>query len=461
VYNGGGRVAGTYTRSDPYTISWSHPVTGARAAPAAAAPLTLAEGLALAYQNIDHVMLGVSYDSLGLGTGSFLSGVMTCVNADGSVSVCARGYHFAYVYEYTADLRLIKTMRFADELGTLGAFTKDREGNYYFFYAMEVEGEDEAAHNTENMALVKYNSSGNKTNTYRLKAKPDNGFGIKRPFDAGACRLEVSGNMIAAYFGRAMFLMDDGINHQASYGFVLDRNTFARGGLIPFVSNSLNQFILPVDNGFVFADHGNADPTRAFTFAKFLNNAAARRVNAFGFKGGGVDSVSDVTYQYTFAQMGGVAQTSNSSGRDDGFIFTGTYENTTTAAAAVHNGSRNLFIVTINDAMTAVSAPVYITNYTNKETQNAANPKIAALGQGADRFLLLWEQWSAGANGYKSTHAAVIDRTGKILTPAKELPGTRLSRNDALRYNPSNGRVYWAIQDPADETRLAVYWYLP
>ncbi|MDR3171626.1 MAG: hypothetical protein LBU17_08380, partial [Treponema sp.] len=62
--------------------------------------------------------------------------LMTFVNADGSVTVCAddESAHDTYIYEYSKDMALIKTMKFHNELETLGAFTKDREGNYYFFY---------------------------------------------------------------------------------------------------------------------------------------------------------------------------------------------------------------------------------------------------------------------------------------------------------------------------------------
>ena len=87
---------------------------------------------------------------------------------------------------------------------------------------------------------------------------------IREPFAAGTCRVELSGSMLAVYFARQMF---DG--HQASYGFILDKDTFERvdtgaatnaqrtgsRSQMPYVSHSFNQFILPIEGGFLFADH--------------------------------------------------------------------------------------------------------------------------------------------------------------------------------------------------------------
>jgi hypothetical protein len=145
--------------------------------------------------------------------------------------------------------------------------------------------------------------------------------------------MEVSGNMLCVYFARLMFMTpDDGLNHQASYGFIVDKNTFQRvdigqtpnrgtggslrGMRMPYVSHSWNQFILPIEGGFVLADHGDMYP-RGFTFSKFLNgNQTIEGKTAFAFKQGS-------RYQQTFAQLGGLVKTS------DGYLFAGTYERNT------------------------------------------------------------------------------------------------------------------------------------
>jgi len=228
------------------------------------------------------------------------------VNNDGSVTLCATNTSTSnadydstvimsanepttYIYEYDMNLKEQKTLTFQNEFNNLGAFTKDNDGNYYFFF-----GENTTDKNKENMAMVKYDNEGNKIKTYKLKSNAPNSFeGIKKPFDAGTCRLELSGSMLAVYFARTMFN-----GHQASYGFILDKDTFERidrgaatnadniagyiNMIMPYTSHSFNQFILPIENGFIFADHGDAYP-RSFTFAKFQKEKMTRRVHAFVF----------------------------------------------------------------------------------------------------------------------------------------------------------------------------------
>ncbi|MCL1813160.1 MAG: hypothetical protein FWG29_06510 [Treponema sp.] len=388
---------------------------------------------------------------------SQLPSVLTCVNGDGSVAVCSSDGKTTYIYEYDSNLKEQNTLNLENEYALLGAFTRDDDGNYYLFYAARA-----ANQNTENMAMVKYSPKGEKLKTYTLKARAPNSFsGISVPFDAGTCRLELSGgepspsgsggpSMLAVYFARKMF---DG--HQASYGFVLDKDTFERvdtgaatnanrtGGntQMPYVSHSFNQFILPAENGFVFADHGDAYP-RAFTFAKFQKGRNTMRVHAFGFAG-------STGQNATYAEMGGLAKT------QAGYIFAGTYGvNVSTP--------RNLFVLTVDEDMNKCSAPVYLTKYT-KNDGHAGHPKIVALDNG--RYLVLWELFkfsTQSANSitysrteYLSTWMLVIDETGKAASEAQELKGIRLNMNDTLRYNRHNGKAYWAINNGS--TSITVY----
>jgi len=366
--------------------------------------------------------------------------IMTFVNNDGSVSICSvnTGTRETYIYEYAKDLKYTKTMRFQNEYNKFGAFTKDDKGNYYIFSARDV-GENEK--NVNSMALVKYDRSGKMLNTYTLNAYASNSFnGIKKPFDVGSCRMEISGNMLCVYLAREKFASArDGLNHQASYGFILDKESFRRidvgqvsndgivlGGLrMPYVSHSFNQFILPIDGGFVFVDQGDGYP-RGFAFEK-MQNGQIKKITSFAFKQGS-------TYQNTFAQLGGLAKTPR------GYIFAGTYERNT-IVSDLHNDSRNLFILTFDNNLTACSQPVWITNYNNKDTDNAASPKITELDAG--HYLLMWERMSK--NRHEATYAVVIDENGKLLTPIEQLGSIRLNINDPLRFNRTTKSVYWAV----------------
>jgi len=303
------------------------------------------------------------------------------------------------------------------------------------------------------MALVKYDTIGNKQMIYTLTAYTDNSFnGIQKPFNAGTCRMEVSANILCVYFARQMFKSNDGLNHQASFGFVVDKDSFIRldAGQVtnnkatpvnkvplrmqmPYVSHSFNQFILPTENGFIFADHGDAFP-RCFTFAEFRNGENTKRLHAFQFPGRTGENA-------TYAEMGGLAKTSK------GYIFAGTYRKDI-------NTVRNVFTLTFDVKLTKCSNPVYITSYT-KEDGHAGHPKIVEIANG--HYLILWEKFrfsTQSANlivqdptGYQSTYMTTIDENGKTLSEIRELKGVRLNMNDVLRYNPQNGKVYWAINN--------------
>jgi len=370
-----------------------------------------------------------------------LPSVMTFVSEDGSVTVCSSDENakITYIYEYTMNLELQKTVNIPNELDQLGAFTKDADGNYYFFYGAET-----ANQNSENMAMVKYDKNGTKTKTFKLKAKSNGRVdmdGIKIPFKAGTCRLELSGSMLAVYFAREMFS-----GHQASFGFVLDKDTFTRIDIgavtnpsngksleMPYVSHSFNQFILPVEGGFVFADHGDAYP-RCFSFSHFQKTGNLIRLQAFSFPG-------QVGQNATYAEMGGLAKASK------GYIFTGAYGKDI-------NTARNVFILTFDANLARCGNPVYLTSYA-KEDGHAGHPKIVGLDNG--RYLILWEKFrfsTQSANlivqdptDYQTTYMTTIDENGKTLSEIQELKGIRLNMNDVFRYNPKNGKVYWAINN--------------
>jgi len=370
--------------------------------------------------------------------------VLTFVNNDGSVTVCASddSAKVTWIYEFSMDLREQKRFSIPNEYDMLGAFTKDNEGNYYIFYARTT-----SVRTAENMCTVKYSKNGEKLLTYKLIANARNSFdGVTKPFRAGTCRMELSGSMLAVYFARQMFN-----GHQASYGFILDKDTFERvdlgaatndgrmGGVsqIPYTSHSFNQFIVSIENGFLFTDHGDAYP-RSFTFAKFIQGQNTKRVHAFKFPG-------QTGANATYAEMGGTAKTK------EGFIFSGAYGTNA-------NNARNVFVLTVDENMNACSNPVYITKYTRNDG-HAGHPKIVSINDG--RYLILWEFFSfstQAANlivsertGFLSVHAAVIDENGTLLSDIYKLDAPiRLNINDVLRCNPKNGFVYWAVNDTSN-----------
>lgn len=368
-----------------------------------------------------------------------VSALQTEVNPDGTISVLnwtiVKGR--ATIYEYDQNAKYIRTLKLEAELSEVGGFTKDLEGNYYVAYGEDV---PEGAFNEISIAIVKYDKNGKVLNKYLMPAQTSDekwskGYsGVMQPFDE-ACRLEISGDMIAIYFGKSCFIAPDGKNHQSSYGFILNKDTFARlsgsnsGDMImTSAGHSFNQIILPIDNGFVFVDQGDYNP-RSFVVEKVVKGSDNTRLLAFDFK-------QSYIYQLTYSDLGGLAKTS------DGYILAGTYENTTKEGSAEVNGSRNLFIVTMDENLSTVTKPVYLTNYTDTDTETAVHPKIVQIGD--NKYLLLWEMYNTNTER-QTAYMAIIDKNGKQLESIKELPHAVLNAMDMLQYNPKTGYVHWAV----------------
>ncbi|MHA7966972.1 S-layer homology domain-containing protein [Paenibacillus sp. CAU 1782] len=374
--------------------------------------------------------------------------IQTIVNGDGTVSVLswAESKKDLEISEFDENGYFIKRVTITKELPLVGAFTRDDDGNTYIFYAKEV---DEGAFSEKNMALVKYSRTAEKIKTVYVEAQTNDekwarGYsGIKIPFASSTCKIEISGNRIAVYFGRTMFKSGDGLNHQASYGFIFDTNTFQRltGAAedlmtMPSAGHSFNQFILPIENGFLFVDHGDVGP-RGFAF-NTVTPSGNSSIVSFPFKEG-------PTYQYTFAEMGGVAET------EDGYLFVGSYEKSADVSRE-RTDSRNLFILTMNKSLSMISDPVWLTNYTNKEKDNAIFPKIVRTG--SDRYVLLWQSYSDSSMNENRTFYSVINGSGTVITPATAIPYVPLNGFDTLRYNEKSGLIQWAVEEGEDAITL-------
>ena len=359
----------------------------------------------------------------------YVPDLQTVINQNGNISVLNTnlGYRYTdnkfYIYEYSPQGKYIKELSFTPELPEIGAFTKDKEGNYYIIYGKQGNN----ARNEKNVVLVKYSSEGKKIKDFWLEAET---LDVHSPFDS-MCRIEISGNKIAAYFGRTMFDHGDGNYHQGSTGFILDINTFewisyyesSKGygvrNHMPSTSHSTNQFILPIEKDlFVFVDECDSYPNRSFIF-----NVADKALYSFRFDG--AKGAWDIP-----AEMGGLAAVS------DGYIFAGTYEK-----KRPNNDVRNLFILTINKEFSKISEPIWLTNFASNSGTNVIAPKIVQIDDNKCLIMYMIEK-------DKSTYCMIVDGKGNIISSQKKLAaGVLLNPHDVLRYNPVNGLVYWAVND--------------
>jgi hypothetical protein len=397
---------------------------------------------------------------------SQIPSLQTVINADGSVSVMDTGNLQAQylgdaavnkpqdkviIYEFAADGKLNHTQSLTKVLPLTGGFTKDKDGNYYVFYAKEVA---EGAFAEKNMVLVKYSPQGEKLLEYWEEANPGGHFhGVKVPFAAGTCRLEISGDMLSAYFPRDMFVADDGLNHQGSHGFVVNINTLQpvsdplavmkkNGTLsVPVIGHSFNQFILPIDNGFIYVDQGDGWP-RAFNFTKVTKGVLPNPTGeSFSFEGAIGDNNTD-------AELGGLVQTSS------GYLFFGTYNKIKPTPA-----SRDIFLLKLDKDLQGGANPIWKTSYTTPNATptpsfKVVSPKIVQIA--ADRYVIMWASYfstdpMAKPDKYTS-YLQIIDGKGNTIEQTRKVVDENrraipLNAFDVLRYNPKTGMIYWAVND--------------
>ena len=372
--------------------------------------------------------------------------LQTVINTNGNVSVLNKNKDSSgefYIYEYSSKGDFIKKLGFTPELPLLGAFTKDNDGNYYILYGKSVEDKQRYE---KNLILVKYSPNGSKTKSFSCRTleyrndEEDFFSSIKDGFAPEYCRLEISGDKIAAYFSRTMLGNEGDVNDQASSGAIWDINTLElisdvdrwqknwngtniKVRRVPYISHCFDGFILPREYGnFVFASLGDGYP-RSFDF--LTANQAMQSSKFYGFNG----------ENDTYAEMGGLAAT------EDGYIIVGTYEKARPAKDA-----SNMFVLTMDKALRTISDPKWLTSFSSSSESNVVAPKIVQIEK--DKYLIMW---MVG----KDTYSMVVDGKGKTVSPQIKLAdGIELNRYDTLRYNPVNGLVYWAVSGGNKTIRL-------
>lgn len=370
--------------------------------------------------------------------------IVTHINSDGRLTICVEPdnndseYPYVYIYELNADFTVAKTHKIAKAMPRFGSFTKDDTG-YYIFTVKTIENESDSA--VKNMSLNKYDFDGKMIKSVQFNGAvngdlPNVFLGIKNPIDFGNCRMAIAGSKVAVYFSRLMYMApDDGLNHQASYGFVCDKSTLSlQKTTMPYSSHSFDEFLLVDGNNFVVVDRGDAYP-RGFQIQKI---GSSTKIVPFKFKG-------EIGDNETYSALGGLVKTAS------GYLLAGTYENTT---SSLNSSARNLFVQTISSGLNSSGSPIYLTNFNDDTVNSVGYPKIEKIGTGKN--LLMWEQFSDYS--YNGTYCMIVSDTGSVLKAATRLPDVRLNGDDIIRYNSVTGKINWTSN--IDNT-LMVYEFDP
>ncbi|MCL2320930.1 MAG: CAP domain-containing protein [Oscillospiraceae bacterium] len=359
-----------------------------------------------------------------------VSPIQMITNDDGTYTICVvpkDDDENIYIYEYDEDNTFVKNIIIKKALPKFGAYTKDSEGNYYVFFGLNIEAKSDRI--TKNMALVKYNGDGEKTAECFFNAPSDGGLGVKNPLLYG-CKMKISKDNLLIYFGCNTYEGKDKRTHDASYAALFDLKTFTnitKNTCINtlYTPNSYDRSVLPLEYGFVVVDKVSSYP-RSFKISEYSGHSL-KSTDTFAFKG-------NIDDKNTYSELGGIVKTT------DGFMIAGTYENN--SEDDFKSSPRNVFVQKISDDLSLKQTPVYITDYTDRTIENAANLKIVQVE--IDKNILLWEL--RGEDGsYKGTYMAIINDHGELQGSMQKLNDCRLNMYDDLSYNFNKNKISWAI----------------
>lgn len=165
--------------------------------------------------------------------------------------------------------QVIDTVTIKTELPMVGGFYYDPKGIFYVVSGQINEEEDP---NKIVIVIEKFDQTWVLKGSTKIKGNYEHLFeGIIDPFSYGSCRMEIYGEYLIVHTARRMFVHEDGLNHQSNLCFVI--NTEAMTPIdspkTPYVSHSLNQFVVADEDGnMYYLNHGDAYP-RAIELSKY------------------------------------------------------------------------------------------------------------------------------------------------------------------------------------------------
>lgn len=402
-----------------------------------------------------------SFYDYGFGFCDDVNPIMSYLNKDGTYSICVNIMDKDIsIYELNTDNTVNMSFSVKREASSLGAFTKDGEGNYYLLFGRD---DDITAY-----TLVKYDSSGIQSGKIEISIKESD---TATPFNGGTCSIAESNGILAVHDGRLIDSahvtitdtstgkgFESSFRHQGSCLFMIDTASMELITMNKNVaSHSFNQDVIIDDDNFIFVDRGDASP-RGFLISKYNKNGKLLgQISPFSFKGDlDWDEYGQGTSDgNTYSQYGGIIALK------DRYVICGTYENT---SSSLDFSPRNVFIQFIDKDMENFSEPIYITNYklqNDGENINvdAANPKI--INAEKDNFIVLYDEYVKGktidrnTSGWSSsdkmlkipqkTQLVLFNTDGKIIQ-SKEINNiaeTGLPYVNDVVYNKQSDTLDW------------------
>ena len=285
---------------------------------------------------------------------------------------------------YDKDYNITDTKMIQQELPIFGGFYAT-DSNYYVVTGQK---NTEENNNVEVYRITKYDKQWNRINTASLK-----GANTTTPFDAGSCRMDMSGKYLLIRTCHEMYKYTDGKIHQANVTIQIDTDTMnvtdshtkisnINEG---YVSHSFNQFIKVEDGHIISVDHGDANP-RSIILLKYQTDMSEGKFTPNYYQTPCIQ-VPVLEFKYlkdkdhknpTGASVGGFEIS------DDHYLVAG--NNVKLDENFDSYNTRNIFVAAVDKSTSEVKTN-YLTNYDEGE-ETTTTPQLVKISE--TRFMVLW-----------------------------------------------------------------------
>lgn len=343
-------------------------------------------------------------------------------NDDGYMRVQASNIYNDLVVEYyDVHFQYQKSLHVPLGLPLFGGFYSD--GSHY--YVVTGQANENQSDDLEVYRITKYDTSWKELKSASLK-----GANTYKPFDAGNCRMDMNGDILAIHTCHTMY-GTDGNHHQANVNILVDtasmtiKDSVTRVANINwcgYISHSFDQFVKIDDGKLIEVSLGDAYP-RSVVMTQFDD------VTNTSFTYGSpeattiLDIKGNIGDNYTGVTLGGFEISK------DHYLVAGTTISQTSAQDVP-----NVFLSTIDKSTDQVNTQM-ITHYTTSDdAQYLGTPFLVKLNDTS--FMLLW---SDEKNDQSIIHYEMFDQYGQSTSKEYTMTG-ELSDCSPL---VSNGKIIW------------------
>lgn len=388
-----------------------------------------------------------------------VSKICDFIDYKGYYTICYDDDNYLYIQRIAKkDLKVKKTFKMKKKMPYVGGVVGDSKGNYYVAWGRS---DTYSVGNVNNFAISKYTYAGKHKKTTQWKSF-DGDWDTREAFAAGNCAMTISGNVLVCNYAKHMYN-----GHQATAVVNLNiktmkpietkdyHSTHSKAVYYAYTSHAFDQRVIPYQDGFVFAELGDAYP----------------RAEHITFTNGRGDSYEDWDKYFsksyeTFSYFGKIGENAtNSTIGDLGAVSTGVALCGTSGKSAKNmSDPRNVYVQILNvvngtqvisdkarkganvsEANPKDKGILWLTSYSGNEYADSVH--LAVMEN--ETIIVMWEKHS-GNGGFQGSYYAVISSTGKILqktTPMGDIP---LNKYEELKYY--KGYVYWTSYDMYQHT---------